>query len=278
MVCYHQIKYEKTRFNWYTALQQELGIGIDHSYDTYWQFIEERLQANRVVGDSNSWTPCVIPEVDSIFEVDRIIYLVRNGIQNVHSAYYHNARISRSDWLYTHFFRHYWELLDCPGGDWDEYTDWARWCLYWQINQTMPTWLADQLGDEKVLVLRFEDLLDDVDVLLNLLDQIDMGIKPARTELETLQETDINRKVQGERSPRVLWAKWTDEQREVFTRVCGTGMAHYGYEMPTEAVEPAVRHDATTDGHRVPQPTSQQPEWHKSARRLKRAVLALLRG
>ena len=285
MVCFHEQLFEKTRFNWYTAKKHELTQGIDSAFDGYWTFIAQQLQTYRILGDANSWTPSTIPDLDSRFGVDQVIYLVRNGIQNVHSFFYHSARISRDDWLYTHFHRRYWEILGCPGGDWDNYTDWARWCFYWQINQAMPAWLADQLGGERVLIYRFEDLLHDSDVLAKLIEEINPEARLSAQELKVLQQTDINQKIRGDRSPEAIWSQWTDEQREVFKRICGPGMEHYGYSIPPRpflAGSP-LRFDPTFDvppgKNTLPKPGAHQRNpWRRVAGRVKRAMTVLLNG
>jgi|GEM_PF-4445006 len=234
LVCYHEYKNHIVDINWKESLQYEFNSGVGDLFDRYWAFMNEQLRRYHYVGDSNSWTMYMLPKVAAKLEPDRIIYLVRNGIQNVHSAFQNNRSIPRTDWLYTHFFRRYWELLDRPGGDWDIYDDWACWCFWWQLNHTMPTWLANQLGPEKVVVYKFEDLLQDTDVLLRLIQQLHpSNLSISGKELKLAQQTDINRKVQGDRSSETLWSSWTDEQRAVFIRICGPGMKHYNYPIPS---------------------------------------------
>ena len=95
-----------------------------------------------------------------------------------------------------------------------------------------PTWLADRLGAEKILVYRLDELLEDVDVLFNLFEQINPGVRPSRRDLKILQKTDINRKIRSDRTPESLWTKWTDEQREAFKRMCGPCMEYYRHAIP----------------------------------------------
>ncbi len=96
----------------------------------------------------------------------------------------------------------------------------------------MISWMSKKLGGDRVLVLRLEDLVKNTDTLLNIIQKLNPKISPSIRELEILQKTDVNRKIQSNRSPDVIWARWSDEQREVFKRICGPVMEHYGYEIP----------------------------------------------
>ena len=46
------------------------------------------------------------------------------------------------------------------------------------------------------------------------------------------QKTDINRKIEGDRAPEQLWAKWSHEQRTIFEQICGNAMSYYRYQVP----------------------------------------------
>ena len=102
-----------------------------------------------------------MPEVDSKLHVDLVIHLVRNGIQNVHSVFYGNVHRSRSNWLYIHYLRWYWELTGCPRGDWETYTDWGYWCFTWSYqNLKMPSWMTERLGVERVWFIDLKTWLE----------------------------------------------------------------------------------------------------------------------
>jgi hypothetical protein len=44
--------------------------------------------------------------------------------------------------------------------------------------------------------------------------------------------TDINRKIEGNRSPSFLWRQWSEEQRKTFINICGPAMINFGYNIP----------------------------------------------
>lgn len=196
--------------------------------------MRSELRRHKVVGDSNGWTMCMVPEVDKKIPIHLIIHLVRNGIQNVHSMFYAHTEWSREDWIYTHFFRRYWKVVGSPMKDWDYYTDWEKWCFDWSLNLTMPVWMKERLGEDRVLIYRLEDLTStgDVETLSGLIQRLDPSVNLPEKALKLLQREDINRKVHGDRRPEVLWRQWTDEQREAFLKICAAAMEHFGYEIP----------------------------------------------
>lgn len=233
MACYHEQKAAMANGQWHAALEHEFHHGVDEAYAAYFAFIDQQRALYDVVGDSGSWTMRLVPDVAARTPVDHVVYLVRNGIQTVHSQFYQHAEISRSDFLYTHFSRGYWELLGQPGGGaWESYSDWEIWCFNWSINGPMPGRLQAELGEDRCELFRLEDLVSDADRLLGLVRRLQPATTLTREDAERLQGTDVNRKVQGDRSPEALWAKWTDEQRAAFTRICGPAMERYGYAIP----------------------------------------------
>ncbi len=233
MICWHEKKAEAVPFDWLTCLAYELEIGIDATFDRYWSFLRRATTNYELVGDSHSWSTDMIPEVARRWEISRVVFLVRNGIQNVHSFHIHNKNVARAQWAYRGHLRRSWELLGQPDRARKDCSNWANWCLLWQTNLLMPEWLGEKLGQHKVSVLRLEDLLSNADILDNLIRTLNPKLNLPHSEQERFQATDVNRKVQDEdRSPQALWRKWTDDQREVFREICGPGMAKYGYPIP----------------------------------------------
>jgi hypothetical protein len=219
--------------HWYDLLQYEFKHGIDGWFDPYFGFMRDRLNRYAVVGDSGSWTMARLPEVNRKIKVDRVVHLVRNGIQNVHSAFVGHVHRSPNDWIYTHYLRWYWELMDRPGDDWERYDEWGYWCLAWAYqNLLMPSWMAENLGSDKVIVCRLEDLVSDVDQLADLVQKINPESTPAIKRLSAFQKKDINRKVKENRKPEELWRTWTPEKQAVFKKICGPAMEHFNYYMP----------------------------------------------
>jgi hypothetical protein len=235
--CFHEEKLNWVTLDYQGCLNYEATHGVGDLYCNYFAFIRQELRGYFAVGDSHSWEIRSVPEVHARQPVDRLILLVRNGIQTVNSLYTWAAGISEDDPLNTDWLRWYWEIMGQPGGDWSSYSAWARWCLRWRANQATAHWLEERLRGQTLLrVIRLEDMVGDVEALIDLIQWLHPGAAPARSDLQSLQSVDINRKMQGDRSPQAIWATWTAEQREVFAEICGPAMEAYGYEWPLDAV------------------------------------------
>jgi len=229
MVCYHEHKVKILPLNWVEALQYEMGSGVGSMYDPYFRFMRDKLERYDVVGDSGSWTMAMVPEVDKRLHIDYVIHIVRNGIQNIHSFYEWNKEYTRDMWVFTDYLPWYKEVMG-SSDDISGYTPWEYWCWAWaEQNLKMPRWMGDRLGDERVRAYRFEDLLSNVDALANLIEGINPNIVVDKNILKDIQETDVNRKIEGKRSPEFLFDSWTEEQRESFERICRETMEYYGY-------------------------------------------------
>lgn len=235
MVFHHELKARVTGLLLKETMQLEFdrtGDELDRLYSKYYAFVRGQLRRLQVMGDSHSWTPYMIPEVASRIPISGIIYLVRNGIQNVHSHFQTKHDFPRDHFLYADFLCRYWRMLGRPEGEWEAYTKWECNCFWWQLNQTMPGWLADQLGNDKVLVYRLENLSQDADLLTDLISKLHPDSGVTHQEATLVQKMDVNRHIRGDRRPEALWARWTDAQRGAFERICGDTMAQYGYSIP----------------------------------------------
>jgi hypothetical protein len=218
---YHELRPKMTQTAWFTLADKAPS---DQVYGEYWEHIREGLEQVNI-GDANSWAPWQLPDVARIANV-KVLYLVRNGIQQLYSL-----SMCSDVWrahpfsmpAYNVWLRALWQAMNTPGPDYDDLSRWERLCLLVQANAIMPVQLAQQMELELV---RLEDLTTDVDVL--------QAIAPglSRETCREWQAKDINRKVNGDRSPAAIWAKWSADQRETFHRMCGGTMSMLGYEIP----------------------------------------------
>ena len=240
--CFHEEKLNWTILDYRGCLDYEMVHGVGDLYRNYFAFIRQELQRYFAVGDSHGWEIKCVPEVHARQPIGHLILLVRNGVQTVNSLYHWASGVSEDDPLNTYWLRWYWEIMDQPGGDWRSYSSWARWCLRWRANQATAHWLEQRLqGQTALRVVRLEDVTGDVKALVDLIQWLHPGAVPMQSDLQRLQSVDINRKMQGDRSPQAIWATWTAEQREVFAEICGPAMEAYGYEWPLEAPGSACR-------------------------------------
>lgn len=219
MTFYHELRPKATQTAWFKLARKAPG---DPVYDGYWTQIRQDLECG-AVGDANSWPPWQIPKVAKVQDI-RVLYLVRNGIQQLYSlatcsnvwGTYPLKSLAFNVWL-----RRLWQAMGCPGPEYDKRSRWERLCLLVQANSIMPGRLRAQGLDVKLL--RLEDLTGDATRLRALAPGL------SRRALRDWQRQDINRKVEGDRSPGALWAKWNKEQRETFRRMCGETMSTLGY-------------------------------------------------
>jgi hypothetical protein len=233
MVCTHEQKfriqpYSQLKDPWMTALKYERANGLDKRADRYVAYIKERQQQIAMVGDSHAWEPFIIPQLSERVRVDRIVFMVRNGVQNVHSMYYHNAHlIKRGTWFYTDYLRSFADSIDLG-----ELDDFGLWCAWWGANAASARMLESVAPLQTV---RLEDLTSEPEALIGLTKSLQGLARPTIEEAAEHASADLNRKIDGRRDPDFLWATWTDHQRATFMRVCGATMAHFGYEIPDSA-------------------------------------------
>lgn len=53
--------------------------------DSYWHSIRARMMEHDIVGDSNSWPPELLPAVNAVMPIDRVIYMTRDPEAQLHS-------------------------------------------------------------------------------------------------------------------------------------------------------------------------------------------------
>ena len=206
----------------------------EKAFQPYLDFLDSNLRNHRIVGDAISWSPILWPFLDKHIHIDRVIYLVRNGVQQLHAVAYYSEWFKENDkqirWGLDTFMREYWKVMGEPHKPWDQWSWWERMCLWWQTNAVFPEWLQEQMPDAKHELYKMDNLVDSSEQLRTFLSSF--GIEMSDKQITEWQRTDINRRVQGKRAVLELWKKWTPKQREDFKRICGPGMRKLGYRMP----------------------------------------------
>jgi hypothetical protein len=223
---YHELKNHTCGLPWHELIRYEQRYGAESArYREYWKRLRGDLKKYSLVVDSNSWQPTEVPTKGE-YRPDRIIYLVRHGVSQIHSLWNGSGVWSRVDlehYALDDYLRKYWEISGESHRAWDEWDRWERVCLLWSSNALMPERLREQ--DFTVDLYRFEDLTQ-ARALQDLIPEM------TSVEMQRWKRRDINRKINGSRRPHDIWEQWTPEQREVFNRICSDGMAKYGYEIP----------------------------------------------
>jgi hypothetical protein len=219
--------------DWTAARAAELRGAEDPFFVRYWPHVEQNLSRHHTYGDAMSWNPVALQMINEQIKIDRVIFLVRHGVPQLHSiwnASLWNRRDRPTDWLYSEYLKRYWILAGKPGNTWKKWSRWQKICLWWNTNVFMPDIVRKWLPDAKVEVKRTEDLTGSVKELNHLCKSL--GLTLGGPQLRELQGQDVNRKVEGNRAPAHLWRQWSEEQKADFIRVCGSGIEKLGYRMP----------------------------------------------
>ena len=206
---YHHFRHEMTNAPWELL---DLRHPTDPFFEPYWRWIRGELVHNDV-GDANSWPPHLILKVNEHQPIDRIIYLTRNGIQQLNSLLTTSPAFMRDPMPEAAQVK-----LRSLGeiGGYGEIINWpqfAQLCLLVAANYFMPDWLRGR--GLNVLVYSLEELTTDV----NKLKELAPGL--TKKQLKEWQKQDINRKVMGDRDPATLWGKMTDDQKATYSEIVG---------------------------------------------------------
>jgi hypothetical protein len=187
----------------------------DKEFNQYWRWMRGEIGIGNT-GDSNSWPPHLILEANEVMPIDRVIYLVRNGLPQLNSLITTSPALS-SDPLpkaaEAKLAALYEIAPDVPDKPYSEWTRHERLCLMIAANDFMPDYLRSH--GLTVEVYSLEELTTDLDTLRELAPGLD------DETLEKWQQTDINRKTEGGRAPSTIWRKWSAEQRRAYRDVVG---------------------------------------------------------
>ena len=263
MVGFHEQKVRILKSNYLDLVKHQQAKGIDERFAPYFDFIRDQLAKYHTVVDSNSWPTAHLPIVDKIIPVNHVVYIIRNGIKNVNSLVRHTfpvgeIELRRKIWprgalnMLTKTVEIHpdsawtadkWQQrIECLRQDLDQnyesWTDFERFAFNWRCNEILPEWLKMTMGDSRVSVVRFEDLLEDEAALRKLINTLSDAESDAISDdaLREIQGRDVNRKIKGNRDPEKLWKSWSVEDRGAFKRLCERTMTHFGYDMPSDSL------------------------------------------
>jgi hypothetical protein len=208
---YHDLRGEMTNGTPWPLL--DLRKPDDPFFDIYWRWVTGELSHSNM-GDSNSWPPHLLPAVNRRMPIKRVIYLTRNGVQQLNSLATESPPL-RQDPLTGAAevkLRTRWEIApEVPNKPWDQWTNFEKLCLMILANDFMPEWLRSH--GFVVDVYSLDVLIKDVEVLKELVPSL------SEEDLITYQKTDINRKVKGGRAESTLWRKWPPEWRKAYREI-----------------------------------------------------------
>jgi hypothetical protein len=218
---YHHFREEMTGKPWELL---DLKSPDDPLFLQYWRWIGGDIEGGPT-GDANSWPPHLLPAVNEVRPIDRVIYLTRNGIQQLNSLATTSPALSRDPMpvvaevkLKTLFdialtIPKIYHRPNIPSKPYEEWSRFEKLCLMILANEFMPDWLRD--NGLNVVVYDLGLLLSDVGILGGLAPRLD------KQTLEEWQRNDINRKTEGGRAPSTIWRKWSPEQRAAYRSIVG---------------------------------------------------------
>lgn len=213
---YHHMREEMTGKPWELL---DLKAPDDPIFNQYWRWIKGDLGAGNV-GDANSWPPHLLPQANEVVPIGQVIYLTRNGVQQLHSLSTTSPALCRD--LYPRpmpkaaevKLRALYDIApEAPDKDYEDWSRFEKLCLMVAANDFMPDWL--RANGLIVGVYAFGDLLSGLDALRELAPGLDDG------QLKKMQQTDINRKTKGGRAPSTIWRKWAPEQKAAYRAIVG---------------------------------------------------------
>jgi len=229
--CYHELSYPTTIGLWQDRQKAVRERGLARNvFPKYWRQIDGDLKRYKFVCDSMSWCSIESVAAAKVGNAEKIIYLVRNGIQQLYSAANCSIWLHVSDdhFLYQGFLKTYWEIAGKPYKEWSRWTRWEKLCLWWETNEFMPQWMTTRF-DGVVETYRLEDLVTPTGRLEKIVSRY--GLTIDGESLHKLQGNDVNRKVPGDRSPSALWEPWSEKEKEAFLAICTKGMQRYNYRI-----------------------------------------------
>jgi hypothetical protein len=239
MVCSHELLLLKAGFEkhgWWPCTKFIMENGLDERFKPYFSYID-RVSKNNIFGDAHSWPTIIVPKLADTREVKRIVYLVRNGIQNVHSFHVHtaNKKVQVNHGFFSRLMRREIETFGCPfmpKRPWVQLSRFHILCFWWASQVGALKWLQLVSPETKVIVARLEDLTKPGTRDLY---ELACQLNPHATTnyLEATKKRDMNQKIMGDRDPKRLFYRiWSPEMREIFTTICGPAMEEFGYVVP----------------------------------------------
>lgn len=224
----HELKMSVSGLSWTVAAKYEQRYGPDSAkYRPYFEHLDSA--GTPVVADVNSWAPWRLPAVHEKRPIDRLIYVVRHGVSQLHSLSRKSAAWKNGDpddYIYSGYLQEMWELVAHPNPDPE--TTWQALCWLWAIASYDVPYRLSEMG-LPVEVVTFEELTQSAAGLQKVLPGLSHG------QALRWRKKDVNRKVEGERRPAALWRHWSEQERTDFRRICAGSMAAYDYDIPEVA-------------------------------------------
>ena len=216
-------------------VEQAAHFGIMESvYRPYFTFFQE-MGKLLPTGDAHSWPNHLLGHILKKLNAQKAIWLVRNGVSQVHSfdTWLDEVSLkSLSDYnQFVALMRADVETFGTPvtvSNDWEALSQFQQLCWWWSVQASVVQTIND-VWQGPIHVARFEDLLTS-DALPVLVQWVNPMTSVNRDELRGWANVDINQHTVGLRNPEQIWkSRWGQDKKSIFEGVCGSTMERFGY-------------------------------------------------
>ena len=252
--CFHEYRNGYYKINWKEGIRRHQTNGVS-AFKEYFAFMDHHRALGWQMGDSNSWgadnfvSSKKLQDMEGLVEVEKVLYLIRDGVLTVNSKVSHQMKHASLQQL----------VQTAPGEFEKRKRSVLRWeeqkgiklpvnaedlslkdpqalnyltaiipMIQWDKTYSEQSLAAAQqnLGD-RLSVWSLEKLTTQVSVMQELYELFEAN-KPEK-EIKKLQKTDINQKIKN-RKLETISDSWSSELKRLFVLICEETMLYHGYQ------------------------------------------------
>jgi len=243
--CFHEFRNSYLGIDWIKGISLYTNDGFD-PFGSYFSYMNSLSSSGKLVGDSNSWSMEIFYDNEKVeklsekTEIERIIFLIRDGIKTANSNIMHNRKTGGATIMLNRVpgeRMKYIKTLD----SWEEKKG-----IDLEINRSIDSQLreinvlihwAENYSEESILksrkifndrfeIHRLEDLTSSTDYLDSFLKKF--GIQKSDDQIKKLQNNDVNRKIKNQNLDSIL-SGWDRELKDRFLEICSDTMKFHEY-------------------------------------------------
>lgn len=217
-------KFQTLGISWMDALYHEKVHGIDAYYLPYFEDIDDLLNKKSSVVDINSWSAIQLPDVNQVFFIDHIFFLVRNGIAVVDELNQNLDEASKTT-LFNSVVLPIWLAQNRDAEAFNRLDDFQKLCYFWMSQFFVIDELGKEFQEKTIRTFRFDSIVNDqtagTDFLAYINDRLEITFTPE-------QEVDSDEIID------TIWQRWKEEEKNSFKEFCLQEMGKHGFKVPGE--------------------------------------------